>query len=245
MLGIARQTEVDMRFVVVEISDAFDEVLLPRMKKVIYAKDWKGGQPMDRLGQACLVKYLRLESYEDALNNLEFRELETGHGTAAERAALEHEYTLKYMLNTETRGSQSLLNVDAFADPTAYRLKVKSTGSDEYSVKTVDLLETFNSVLGVRVEHIATPQTFSAEFRREPDPELPDDQHTRLVIDGRIRQDADGPWWFRKVEGWIPKDFKNPNNGDREKVLIVWRKCPKLIEMGPEGLEYDNAVLDA
>ena len=69
--------------------------------------------------------------------------------------------------------------------------------------------------------------------------------NTRLVIDGRLRQSADGPWWFRKIEGWIPRDFENPNNGQRDKVLIVWRKCPKLIEMGPKGLEYDNAVLDA
>jgi adenine-specific DNA-methyltransferase len=31
----------------------------------------------------------------------------------------------------ETRGSQSLLNIDAFADPMAYTLKVKIPGSDE------------------------------------------------------------------------------------------------------------------
>ncbi len=30
-----------------------------------------------------------------------------------------------YMLKVETRGSQSLLNIDAFKDPTSYQLNVK------------------------------------------------------------------------------------------------------------------------
>ncbi len=32
---------------------------------------------------------------------------------------------LGYMLNVEAEGSQSLLNVRAFTDPTSYKLKVK------------------------------------------------------------------------------------------------------------------------
>ena len=36
---------------------------------------------------------------------------------------------LRYMLDVETRGSQSLLNVKAFADPTQYKLRVKRPGS--------------------------------------------------------------------------------------------------------------------
>ena len=144
---------------------------------------------------------------------------------------------LHYLLNVETRGSQSLLNIDAFADPTAYALKAKKPGTDEYGEKTVDLLETFNYLIGLRVNHIAAPQTFTADFERLPDPELPHDQHTKLVVKGRIRQDADGPWWFRKVEGWVPQDPNNPNNGQQEKVLIVWRKLT-----GDQ--EKDNLMLD-
>jgi adenine-specific DNA-methyltransferase len=57
------------------------------------------------------------------------------------------------------------------------------------------------------------------------------------VVDGRVRQDAEGPWWFRKIEGWVPMDAANPNNGQREKVLIVWRKLTG-------DLEKDNLMLD-
>jgi adenine-specific DNA-methyltransferase len=46
-----------------------------------------------------------------------------------------------------------------------------------------------------------------------------------------------GAWWFRKVEGWVPRDPANPNNGQREKVLIVWRKLTG-------DLEQDNLMLD-
>ena len=120
---------------------------------------------------------------------------------------------LRYLLEVETRGSQSLLNIDAFADPTAYSLEVKKPGTDEYATRAVDLVETFNYLIGLRVMLTSVPQTLQATFKRMTDPELPEDQHTKLVVDGCIRQDADGPWWFRKVEGWVPKDPANPNNG--------------------------------
>jgi len=162
---------------------------------------------------------------------------------------MRREYLMRYMLDVESRGSRSLLSIDAFSDPTAYRLQVKKPGSDEYQWKTVDLIETFNWLIGLRVEHLAAPQTFTAEFERPPDPELPEDQNTRLAVkgwtgpdeDGRIkkgtfRQAEVGSWWFRKVEGWVPKNHGEPH-GDREKVLIVWRKLTG-------DLEHDNLILD-
>ena len=51
-----------------------------------------------------------------------------------------------------------------------------------------------------------------------------------------IHQDSDGPWWFRKVEGWVPAEPDKPD-GPREEVLIVWRKLTG-------DLEEDNCVLD-
>jgi adenine-specific DNA-methyltransferase len=144
---------------------------------------------------------------------------------------------LRYLLDVESRGSQSLLNIDDFADPRTYTLKVKKSGSDEYTVKAVDLVESFNYLIGLRVVHVAAPQTFNAEFKRVVEPELPADQETRLVLDERMRQDGDGSWWFRKVEGWVPANPMQPNNGLRERVLVVWRKLTG-------DLEQDNLMLD-
>lgn len=189
------------------------------------------------IGSSHTLKYIRLESYEDTLNNLRLDHNPQRKKAVATNPALKEDYMLRYLLDVETRGSQSLLNIDAFADPTGYTLDVKKPGTDEYATRAVDLIETFNYLIGLRVLHTSVPQTFQATFKRITDPELPEDQHTKLVVDGRIRQDEDGPWWFRKVEGWVPKDPANPNNGQREKVLIVWRKLT-------DDIEQDNLMLD-
>jgi adenine-specific DNA-methyltransferase len=152
--------------------------------------------------------------------------------------SLKEDFMLNYLLDVETRGSQSLLNIDAFSDPTAYTLNVKKPGSDEIITRNIDLMETFNYLIGLRVNHMAVPLSFNADFKRIPDLDLPEDQHTKLLVDGNIKQDENGPWWFRKIEGCIPKDFENPNNGQQANILIVWRKLTG-------DLGKDNAVLDS
>ncbi|MBW2664444.1 MAG: site-specific DNA-methyltransferase, partial [Deltaproteobacteria bacterium] len=235
VINLNREDNGHRKYILVEMGDYFDTVLKPRIQKVIYSESWKNGKPTARgTGVSHCFKYLRLESYEDTLNNLSFNNNSKAY---QDNPNLYEDYMLRYLLDVETRGSQSLLNIDAFADPCAYKLKVKQPGSDEYVVKNVDLLETFNYLIGLRVAHIAAPLAFTAKFKREPDPELPENQQTRLVVDGRIKQDKNGPWWFRKVEGWIPSDPSNPNNGQKENVLIVWRKLTG-------NLEQNNLMLD-
>ena len=225
------------------MGDHFDTVLKPRIAKVVYSKDWKDGKPTaPHTGISHCFKYIRLESYEDTLNNLSLDSVGANDYLPLQELlcnspSLREDYILRYLLDVETRGSQSILNIDAFADPTAYTLEVKKPGTDEYTTRAVDLIETFNYMIGLRVLHTSVPQTFQATFKRITDPELPEDQHTKMVVDGHIRQDAEGSWWFRKVEGWVPKDTANPNNGQREKVLIVWRKLTG-------DIEKDNLMLD-
>lgn len=238
IIELTRSDEGKYHYVLVEMGDHFDTVLKPRIAKVVYSASWKDGKPTARhTGISHCFKYIRLESYEDTLNNLRLDHNTQRKKAVAANPALKEDYMLRYLLDVETRGSQSLLNIDAFADPTAYTLEVKKPGTDEYATRAVDLIETFNYLIGLRVLHTSVPQTFQATFKRITDPELPEDQHTKLVVDGRIRQDEGGPWWFRKVEGWVPKDAANPNNGQREKVLVVWRKLT-------DDIEQDNLMLD-
>jgi adenine-specific DNA-methyltransferase len=203
----------------------FDTLTKPRILKATYASDWKDGTPRSGDGVSALYKVVRLESYEDALNNLVPRRTQRQDDLLASAEAqgadrLKEQYMLRYMLDVETRGSQSLLNVKAFADPTAYKLKVKRPGSDESREVNVDLLETFNWLIGLTVQGIAAPQAFTAEFER--------DTEGRLVLKGRLRQDAAGPWWFRTVTGTTP---------DGRRALIIWRKLTG-------NPEQDNLVLD-
>jgi adenine-specific DNA-methyltransferase len=226
VISLNRDDGGSRRYVLLEMGAHFDAVLLPRLKKVIYSPDWRDGSPTGRPGSIShIFKYLRLESYEDALNNLDTRRVATQQSLLEAVAAqgadgLREEYLLRYMLNVETRGSQSLLNVQAFADPTAYRLRVKQPGSDESREASVDLLETFNWLVGITVRHIAPPQSFGAVFER--------DSENRLRLKERLKQDTGGPWWFRRVEGLTQ---------DGRKVLVVWRRLTG-------DAERDNLVLD-
>ena len=218
-------------FIGIEISDYFDSKALMRVKLVNKTKK------KHESDISFSVKYLRLESYEDTLNNLRFDEDLTRNEALTSNKTLREDYMLHYLLDVETKGSQSLLNIERFQDPTNYNMKIKKPGSDEYVNRNVDLIETFNYLIGLRVNHIAEAQQFNAEFKREVDPDLPYDINTKLIIDGGIKKVADGSWWFRKVEGWLPADINNPKNGKREKVLIVWRKLTG-------DIEQDNLVLE-
>lgn len=231
VIDLNREDGARRKFILVEQGDYFDTVLVPRLKKVTYAPEWKDGKPA-RLATADeaersprIMKVVRLESYEDALNNLETCRTEAQRTLldapeAQDADGLKEQYLLRYMLDVETRGSQSLLNVQAFSDPTAYKLMVKRPGSDESREVNVDLIETFNWLIGLTVRHIAAPQTFSAAFER--------DSEKRLRLKGRLKQDADGPFWFRTVTGATP---------DGRKTLVIWRKLTGTPE-------EDNLVLD-
>lgn len=225
VIKLNREDHGKRKSITVEVGEYFDTVLKPRILKSIYSRDWRAGKPLSRDGLSRCVKVLRLESYEDALNNLEPRLTSTQKdlidlSKSAGQSSLKEQYLLRYMLDVETCGSQSLLNVAAFSDPTAYKLKVKRPGSDESREVNVDLLETFNWLIGLTVRHIAAPQSFSAAFRR--------DEEKRLRLDGRLRQDDAGPWWFRTVDGVTP---------DGRKALVIWRKLTG-------DAEQDNLVLD-
>lgn len=239
VIDLNREDGFRRKYVLVEMGDYFDTVLKPRISKVVYSKDWKGGKPQNRYaGVSHCFKYLRLESYEDTLNNLVLQSDPIRDKTIAGNASLHEDYLLHYMLDVESKGSQSLLNIDAFNDPTSYVLKVKRPGSDEYIEKAVDLIETFNYLIGLRLVHLGIPQSLTAAFTRMKDPDLPHDQDTKLVINGDFKQVADGKWWIRKVEGWVPKNPYSPNDGLKEKVLIVWRKLTG-------NFEEDNLILDS
>lgn len=219
------------RFILVEQNHHFDTVAIPRIKKIAFTPEWRDGKPRRRATNEeaerspRLIKVLRLESYEDTLNNLALSRSTQQQSALDFNAAqgadgLREQYLLRYQLDVESQGSASLLNIAAFSDPTGYKLLVKTPGSDESREVNVDLLETFNWLLGLTVQHIAAPRSFAAGFER--------DGEGRLQINGRLRQDAAGPWWFRTVIGTTPEG---------RRTLVIWRKLTG-------DAEQDNLVLE-
>ena len=149
VINLNREDDGRRRYILVEVGHHFDTVLLPRMKKVVYAPNWKDGKPLSRTGVTQFFKYIRLESYEDTLDSLEL----TPRSDAQEELltanpALAEDYLLRYALGEETAASMCLLGTH-FTDPFAYTLSVVRDGARRQT--PVDLPQTFNYLLGLRV----------------------------------------------------------------------------------------------
>ncbi len=148
VINLNRDDGSSRRYILVEMGNHFDDVLLPRMKKVIYSKDWKDGKPVSRdTGASHFLKYVRLESYEDTLSNIVFRDRDK---TVQETLDGFRDYFLRYMLDYETRGSPCRLSVKEFETPFDYRIRTERGGTRKQT--KVDLVETFNYLMGLRLE---------------------------------------------------------------------------------------------
>lgn len=132
------------KYVLCEMGDYFNSATRPRIEKALYSRDWRDGKPVSRNGISQCFKYIRLEQYEDTLNNLEIKKQQTDW-----RDDEFHEsYMLSYMLDTETR--DSLLNLKMFVNP--FNMSLKTTKDNELVETKVDMVETFNYLIGLNVE---------------------------------------------------------------------------------------------
>ena len=55
------------KYLLVEKGDYFESVLVPRIAKCVYSDRWQAGRPLPGHGVGQLFKYLRLETFEEAL----------------------------------------------------------------------------------------------------------------------------------------------------------------------------------
>jgi adenine-specific DNA-methyltransferase len=150
VINLNREDDGKRKYILVEMGKHFDTVLKPRIQKVVYSKDWKGGKPVSREGISHIFKYMKLESYEDTLDNLIVKLNEKQQKALDMSKATKEDYMLGYMLDIETRESDSLLNIDKFADPFNYTLKIRD--DNELKTTKIDLIETFNYLIGLYVE---------------------------------------------------------------------------------------------
>lgn len=191
------------KFILVEMAHYFDTVLLPRIKKVIFTPEWKDGRPK-RMATAeeaerspRIVKVIRLESYEDALNNLTFDD-EDG---AKALDLFKDDYLLRYMLKWETRRSETLLDVEKLQTPFSYKLCLHRDGQTRE--RLVDLPETFNYLLGLDVQ---TRRTYNDSGRRY------------LVYRGTLRNGRAVAVLWRETQGWSEEDY------ERDRAFVAEQK---------------------
>jgi adenine-specific DNA-methyltransferase len=140
------------KYFLVEMGKYFDRVTKPRIEKVIYSSEWDNTKPVGRDGISQCFKYIRLESYEDTLDNLQFYKTQeqTDLLNSTVNKSIKEQYMLNYMMDLETK--DSLLNVSDFNRPYDYEMKITRDG--ETKTVKVDLVETFNYLIGLNVTHM-------------------------------------------------------------------------------------------
>jgi len=60
------------KFILVEMADYFNTIIIPRIKKLAYSFNWEDGNPMDNDGISTFVKYFDLEQYEQTLRRCHY-----------------------------------------------------------------------------------------------------------------------------------------------------------------------------
>ena len=135
------------KYILIQVGDIFDNITKLRMMNSIYSSYWRDGKPVSRKGISQCFKYIRLEQYEDTLNNLVLKE-ESNLFNSVGNQGFKESYMLGYMMDTETRGS--LFNLEWFVNP--FAMTLKTTKDNELVETPVDMVETFNFLIGLNVE---------------------------------------------------------------------------------------------
>lgn len=210
IIDLAKSNKRICKYILVEMGNHFDTVVTKRIKKAIYADKWKKGKPLDRNGISHAFKYLRLESYEDALNNIKLK------NTAIDMlGGVSEEYLLSYMMDVESNGSESLLNINKLNYPFSYMMNI--TRNLESKERNIDLVETFNYLIGLKIERSYALSSFDADFK----------EGEYGAVTATLKEGS--TYKIKMVEG-------KTLNG--ESVLVIWR------ELTGDAVK-DNAVLDA
>ena len=144
------------KWIGVEMGEHFWTVVLPRMKKVLaydksgISKEKDVKEKYNEKTAGGFFKYQILEQYEDTLDNIELKENKKAF------ELFKDDYLLKYFLDYETRENPNLLSIDKLRNPFSYKLKVNLEEVGEPQQMVVDIPETSNYLLGLKLKKFKT-----------------------------------------------------------------------------------------
>ena len=207
------------KWIGIEMGDHFWTVVMPRMKKVLFydksgiskEKDVKERYNENKAGG--FFKYQILEQYEDTLDNLEINTLDN------EQMELEFgdKYLLRYFLEYETKANPSLLNIDKLQSPFSYKLKVNLEEVGEPEEMMVDLPETFNYLLGIKVKKVKVRNS----------------GRKYLFIEGEKDKQEIAIIWREYDANWKEKDYEEDKKFIREE-LKEW--TPQVVYINGQSI---------
>ena len=129
------------KFILVEMGDYFESTLKERIRRVMFSQNWRGGKPDEKKidGTVGIVKYQRLEQYEDVLNNL--TTLSSNEDTD------DVELPVTYLYRPEEQQIRLMMDMRA---PFSNRI----TYGKDSTEGVVDVLETYCYLKGLSVQRL-------------------------------------------------------------------------------------------
>ena len=134
------KTDKRMRkFILVEMGDYFENTLKERIRRVMFSENWKAGKPDKNKnidGTVGIVKYQRLERYEDVLNNLT---------TSPPNYEAKTELPVKYFYRPEEQQIRLMMDLRS---PFSNRITYGKDNTEGF----VDVLETYCYLKGLPIQ---------------------------------------------------------------------------------------------
>ena len=139
VLNLNKTDDGNRKFVLVEMGDYFESTLKERIRRVMFSENWKDGKPDANKkidGTVGIVKYQRLEQYEDVLNNLT---------TSPPDYDAKTELPVKYLYRPEEQQIRLMMDI---RHPFSNRITYGKDSTEGF----VDVLETYCYFKGLSVQ---------------------------------------------------------------------------------------------
>jgi len=130
------------KYILIEKEDYFEKLLIPRIQKIMFSSKWKDGSPISNEGYNHIYKSICLEQFSDCFWNIFLKEESYLYPDVSDRK-------IKYIIDWSNQESPVSLNFKTFDDPFDYKIILTENGV--IKEKNVDLIETFNFLLGLKV----------------------------------------------------------------------------------------------
>ncbi|MDE0424715.1 MAG: site-specific DNA-methyltransferase [Candidatus Poribacteria bacterium] len=140
VLNLNKTDNGNRKFILVELGDYFDSTLKERIRRVMFSENWKAGKPDGKKkidGTVGIVKYQRVEQYEDILDNLT---------TSPPDYDAKTELPVKYLYRPEEQHVRLMMDMRS---PFSNRITYGKDSTEGF----VDVLETYCYLKGLPIQH--------------------------------------------------------------------------------------------
>ena len=182
------------KWIGIEMGQYFENKCLIRMKNVLSGEQ-TGISKSEKFEGGGFFKYQYIEQYEDALDNLIVID-----NSAPISLFTPDKYLMKYFLDIETKDNPNFLNITELTEPFSYKLLANKDEVGEPQEITVDLVETFNYLIGLEVSKFKTRKNNESKY---------------CFVQGNKDGKTVSVVWREVKESWTEKDLRT----DRDFII--------------------------